>query len=273
MLPAGGLAKRLLLAGLVGVVSLLGFVGPSSAQHETSCTDDAMLVFDASGSMASVGYNELYQPRIHDALDAMRRVLPQVTPYRRIGLVTYGPGPKDVCSNIDVRLPPISNAASRIIGELEKLEPDGNTPLTQSVEEAAEALKYREQPAVVVLVTDGDETCGGRPCRVAGALKAAGAAITVHVIGFKVRDRFFQWQSQARDNTSGHVRSRCMADMTGGQYLTAETTDELVAALQKTLGCPLLGDAREFVPAIKSTRVSPRPDALYARPPSRPAAY
>jgi Ca-activated chloride channel family protein len=31
---------------------------------------------------------------------------------------------------------------------------------------------------------------------------------------------------------------RCLADVTGGIYATAETTDQLAAALSETLGCP-----------------------------------
>lgn len=56
-----------------------------------TCTEDAMLVFDASGSMASAGYNELETPRIFYAIEAARTVLPQVTPYRKLGLIVLRP--------------------------------------------------------------------------------------------------------------------------------------------------------------------------------------
>ncbi len=207
---------------------------------DTACTDDAMLVFDASGSMASAGYNELEIPRIHEALTAVRRVLPQVTQFRRIGLMVYGPGPRDACQNIEVRLAPAYNSAGPIIRELEKVQPSGNTPLTQAVRDAAEVLDYRNKPAVVVLVTDGDETCGGAPCRLAPTLVGKAAAVTVHVIGFKVRDRFFQWRSQSPSDDPPEMAARCLADMTGGTYSSTETTEELVAALRKTLGCPVV---------------------------------
>ena len=36
------------------------------------------------------------------------------------------------------------------------------------------------------------------------------------------------------------LQSRCLADETGGIYVSAETTDELIAAFQKTLGCPIV---------------------------------
>ena len=204
------------------------------------CTEDAMLVFDASGSMASAGYNELNIPRIVEALDAVREVLPEVERYRRIGLVSYGPGRGASCTNIRLHLPPRVSAARQIIDELERITPDGDTPLTEAVRQAAEALDYRRRPATVVLVTDGDETCAGEPCRLAAELVRDGARLTVHVIGFKVRDRFFEWGSVTRESRRGEVASRCLADRTGGHFVSTDTTEELVGALRRTLGCPVV---------------------------------
>jgi len=238
--------ERLKIAIATAVSLFCGTVALAGAQKDGvdhACTQDAMLVFDASGSMASVGYNEMEIPRIHQALDAVRSVLPRVAPYRRIGLLVYGPGPKDACSNVDLRLRPQSRAAARILGELERVVPDGNTPLTVAVQNAAEVLDYRKTPGTVVLIADGDETCGGRPCQIASRLASEGEALTVHVIGFKVRAKFFQWQSQSK-RSGGQTAARCLADQNGGKYISAESTEDLVAALQETLGCPLLTQRR-----------------------------
>ena len=35
---------------------------------------------------------------------------------------------------------------------------------------------------------------------------------------------------------------KCLAERTGGLYLTVETEDELRAAFEKTLGCPMVTD-------------------------------
>ena len=95
----------------------------------------------------------------------------------------------------------------------------------------------RERPGVVVLVTDGRETCGGTFCVLADELTADGADITVHVIGFKRRGETFDPKHFA---TGGFEKARCLADRTGGFYVSAEDTDELVDALQQPLGCALL---------------------------------
>ena len=53
------------------------------------------------------------------------------------------------------------DAANRSYGS-NALVPAGKTPLTSAVEQAAEVLDYRAKPGVIVVVTDGEETCGGR---------------------------------------------------------------------------------------------------------------
>ncbi len=208
------------------------------ALDDTSCFDDAMLVFDGSTSMANPGYKEKY-PRIIDARKAMRRVLPQITNFRKLGLIVFGPGPQDSCKNINYRVAPALGNAAEIIGELESLRPSGNTPLTQAVQDAASLLQYRAKPAVVVLVTDGDETCSGNPCRLAIDLLRRAKAITVHVIGFKGRYTYYHFPSP-KTEVRVYSQARCLADSTGGKYFSTETTDDLAAALKETLGCPVV---------------------------------
>ena len=88
---------------------------------------------------------------------------------------------------------------------------------------------------MIVLLTDGEETCGGATCAVAKSLKAQAAAITVHVVSYRIKESL---------GPDGIFEARCLADETGGLYISTETTDQLIAALEKTLGCPLVTDAR-----------------------------
>lgn len=244
-------AKRLLKLALALTLST-SLAGSGVAKTPLdSCTEDAMLVFDGSGSMAEMGYNGLNQPRILDARQALRQSLPEITPFRRVGLIIYGPGKNDACSNIDLRLPPTPDAAGRIISEVDSLKPSGQTPLTRSVRDAAETLNYRSRPGTIVLVTDGKENCGGATCQLAAELAADATDLTVHVIGFKVRDRQFNWQSQKGvSQEHGKTIARCLADRTGGKYVSTESTSELVRALQETLACPVVGRLQS-APSIK----------------------
>jgi Ca-activated chloride channel family protein len=194
-----------------------------------ACRDDAMIVFDASGSMAGTDFNNPPTPRIKKVKEALARVLPEVAAARNLGLIDYGPGPANRCDNIELLLEPAPNAAERIMGAIDKLIPAGRTPLTAAVREAARVLRFPQKPGVVVLLTDGEETCGGDPCSMAKALRAEGENLTVHVIGYRMRDTA---------TATGYLQSRCLADSTGGLYVSVETTAELVDALRRMLGCP-----------------------------------
>jgi Ca-activated chloride channel family protein len=200
-----------------------------------------MIVFDGSGSMAEMGFNDINEPRIFEARRAMADAIPAIAENRRLGLVIYGPNGVDECTGLDVRFPPIADAAPRIVNDVNSLEPTGSTPLTEAVKLAAQTLDYQTRPATILLVTDGKETCGGEPCELAADLATNGFDTTVHVIGFKVRGSFFSWERDTGNSyTEAESVSRCLADITGGTYFNVETLDQLIDALRKTLGCQLL---------------------------------
>ncbi len=209
-----------------------------AAPEENGCGEDAMIVFDGSGSMAEMGFNDISEPRIFDARRAMAEVVPDIAAKRRLGLVIYGPG-ADACTGVDLRFTPMKDAASRILADVNALQPAGDTPLTEAVKSAADVLVAESGGGAVVLVTDGKETCGGAPCQLAAELSDQN--ITLHVIGFKVRGSHFSWGSAgSNDYSDTEAASRCLADRTGGVYVRAETLDQLKAALRTTLGCQIM---------------------------------
>ena len=227
-------ARRGICAALICAAS---YLGPSVASDW--CADEAMIVFDGSGSMAEMGFNKIDEPRIFEARRAVADALPEIARNRRIGLLVYGPNGPDGCTGIDLRFAPIPNAASRVVGAVNALQPAGETPLTEAVKEAVTVLEQSTGGGTVVLVTDGKETCGSNPCQLAAELSRS--AFTVHVIGFKVRGDYFAWSSDDENEyDNAETVSRCLADRTGGLYIGAENVDELIDAFHQTLGCRLL---------------------------------
>jgi len=194
------------VAAAAGIAAVL-----LSSAAQASCTEDAMIVFDGSGSMAEMGFNQIDEPRIFEARKALRTAMPQVEPFRRIGLIVYGPGGAGgvgECSGIELRFGPRVDAATAVIASIDALEPEGRTALTEAVALAADL---------------------------------SGTGVTVHVIGFKVRGEHFGWQSQGETDYNNSVSvAKCLAEQTGGEYVSAETVEELVAAMNRTLGCNLL---------------------------------
>jgi Ca-activated chloride channel family protein len=195
-----------------------------------------MIVFDASGSMAgnlNQGIATL-KPRIDEVRSALAEILPSVTRFRHVGLITYGPGPGQQC-NVKLDLKPTANAADLIMRDLDGLTPTGKTPLTAAVAEAAQVLDYRKSPGVIVVLTDGEETCGASPCDLGKELHAEAAQLTVHIIGFRMKD--FSWTGE-----HSVLDAKCLAERNNGLYISAENRDDLIAALKATLECPMISE-------------------------------
>jgi Ca-activated chloride channel homolog len=198
-------------------------------------------VFDASGSMSGNGWGYGSETagmvsRIDKVRATFAEILPAVTRLRRVGLITYGPGVWNQC-NVRLDLAPAPNAAERIMAQINALSPAGKTPLTAAVAKAAEVLDYRAKPGLIVVVTDGEETCGGSPCDLGKGLSADAMQLTIHVIGLRVKG--YTWTGE-----QSVVETRCLAERNRGLYLTVETQDELMQALEKTLGCPMVTEVR-----------------------------
>src|SRR5690606_14461186 len=105
-LRQGGVRTRMKLHPVFGAALALcvlagsGGVRAGGEADQGPCTQDAMLVFDASGSMAgnvTQGIGKTI-PRINEVRAALARVLPSITRFRRVGLITYGPGPYQQCN-------------------------------------------------------------------------------------------------------------------------------------------------------------------------------
>jgi Ca-activated chloride channel family protein len=141
---------------------------------------------------------------------ALVKVLPKVTRFRRVGLITYGPGPYNQC-NVELNLAPTPNAAELIERSVNALVPAGRTPLTSAVEQAANVLNFREKPGVIVVVTDGEETCGRSPCEVAKRLHAEAEHLTIHVIGLRVKG--YSWTGE-----QSVLEAECLAEKNNGLY-------------------------------------------------------
>lgn len=231
----------------LAIISLVIAPLPAVAQDQERlpCTEDAMIVFDASGSMAGNMNQGIATtiPRINEVRKALARVLPDVTRHRRVGLITYGPGPYQQC-NVELNLKPVPNAAQRIMHDVNALNPAGKTPLTKAVGEAAEVLDFRTKPGVVVVLTDGEETCGGAPCALGKMLHDEGVQLTIHVIGFQMKDFFWTGEQSVLD-------VKCLAETNGGLYITAENQEELVKAFEKTLGCPMMSQLPQPLTSLR----------------------
>jgi Ca-activated chloride channel family protein len=181
--------------------------------------EDAILVLDASGSM----WGQIEgRSKVEIARDVMGSLLDDLPAERRLGLMAYGHHRRGDCSDIEL-IAPVGADREQIRSTVNRLNALGMTPISESVRRAAEELRYTEQKATVILVSDGEETCSADPCEVGAALEAAGVDFTAHVIGFDITDE------------KAKADLQCLADTTGGRFVLASNADELSAALEETV--------------------------------------
>ncbi|MCR8723564.1 VWA domain-containing protein [Frigidibacter sp. ROC022] len=204
-----------LMACLVGLTA-----APTLAQDRA----DTILVLDGSGSMwgqiDGVAKITIAQKVVADLLD-------NLPADQNLGLTVYGHRRKGDCSDIETVVAPGPDTRAAIRAAVEAIKPKGKTPMTDSVIAAAEALKFTENAATVILVSDGIETCNPDPCAAAKILEETGVNFTAHVVGFDV----------AGDVTA-MAQMRCIAEETGGKFLTAEDAATLADALTEVAAAP-----------------------------------
>jgi Ca-activated chloride channel family protein len=181
--------------------------------------DRAIIVMDASGSM----WGQIDgKTKIEIARETLGDVLPSIPGDMELGLIAYGHREKGVCSDIEEVVAPGPGTRQSIADAVNRLNPKGKTPLTDAVRQAAQSLKFTEDKATVILVTDGIETCEADPCAAASELEQVGVDFTVHVVGFGLSEEEGKQVS-------------CLAENTGGRYLQAKDADELSDALTQTV--------------------------------------
>ncbi len=177
----------------------------------------AILVLDGSGSM----WGQIDGvAKIEIAQDVVGSLLGEITGAQELGLTVYGHRRKGDCSDIETIVEPGPSTLGAIESAVNAVSPRGKTPMTDAVIAAAEALKYTEEKATVILVSDGIETCAPDPCAAARALEEAGVDFTAHVVGFDISD-----------NDEAVAQMQCIADETGGTFRTASSAAELGDAL------------------------------------------
>lgn len=172
---------------------------------------DLMIVLDASGSM----WGQIDGvSKIEIAREVMGLVLTDLDGKADIGVITYGHRKKGDCRDIETIIPVGKVDRAGYMARINALSPKGKTPISDAVRAAAEQLRFTENRATVVLVSDGLETCGADPCALARELESKGIDFTVHVVGFDLK---------GKDTSS----LQCLARQTGGMYLAADNADQL----------------------------------------------
>ena len=176
---------------------------------------NVLLLVDASGSMEDPLGNSTDQK-----IDVSKKVLKQFVnkaSNMNLGFRVYSSTTGD-CNDTKNLIPvaPLGDKTNflRAIGSL---EPNGKTPIAYSIEQGINDFKGGKDK-IMIVVTDGLETCDGDPC--AAATRAKNAGLTVHVIALGL--------GPEEDSTL-----KCIANNGGGKFYSADTPVEFETALKE----------------------------------------
>ena len=214
--------KKTIRASLVALVACLL---PAAALAQSCNTADrsVLLILDASGSMNAKLPNG--ETRIAVAQRAIKGVAGFIPAQAQLSLRMYGAqsaARQKNCQDTHLAVPfgPASAAGGAITTTVDAAKAQGYTPIAYSLGQAANDFPADAKERVIVLVSDGKETCQGDPVVAAKALAAKG--ITVHTVGFIV-------------DTAARGQLQAIARATGGTYFDAPVGPELPETLKQAL--------------------------------------
>lgn len=197
----------------------LGSALPAAADEPpTQASPKVELVLDVSGSMRTRDIDG--QSRMTAAKQAFNEVLDAVPEQVQLGIRTLGadyPGDdrKVGCKDTKQLYPvgPLDRTEAKTA--VATLAPTGWTPIGPALLGAADDLEGGDSTRRIVLISDGEDTCGPLdPCEVARDIAARGIHLVIDTLGLVPNAKIRQ-------------QLTCIAEATGGTYTAVQHTDEL----------------------------------------------
>ncbi len=184
------------------------------------------LIFDASGSM-------LRQMEGGRRIQVARRIVQQVLDERipenvPVALRAFGHTEPHSCAT-ELLVPPSDDNHAQVQRAVEDLQAINlaRTPLADSLDAVFDDLAdYEGQRRLVVMLTDGEETCEGDLEQSVADLVEEGLDVRLNIVGFHIDEIGLQAEFER------------FAELGGGEYFDSHDGDELVEGLAGALAAP-----------------------------------
>lgn len=187
------MAKRFLSLAVFAFVASISAAcfGQNKVQQVVPEKTRILFVLDGSGSMEALW--DAKQSRMDVAKSILTRLVDslRINPALEIGLRVYGhqfPRSSNNCKDSRLEVPFGQKNHNAIITKIKSITPRGVTPITYAIEQAAKdfpsAAGYRN---ILILITDGVESCGGDPCSMSKELQKKGVFLRPFVIGLGLK--------------------------------------------------------------------------------------
>ena len=200
--------------------------GQLKIKQSTQSTSSAVeLILDASGSMLKrLNGKRRISVAKEVLIKAVTEIIPAQTP---LALRVFGDKQANSCrTDLAIALKPLNPQSAKSIIEKINAKNLAKTPIADSLAKVASDLKKHKGKKIVVLVTDGEETCDGQPEEVIAKLIEQGVDMRLNIVGFAIDDeslksQFNQWSTQG-----------------GGKYFDSNNQESLKNSISKALKTP-----------------------------------
>lgn len=178
------------------------------------------IVLDVSGSMKTpLGASTRWDTAV-GVLSEVVKTLPEDL---RVGLRLYGhrysSKSGQTCQDTELVAPLAPLNSGKLLDAARKVQPRGETPLVRSVLEAVSDLK-KVGGGSVILITDGEESCGGNLEAAGRQIKGSGVRAALNIVGFTLTGQ------------TAATQLGSLAASTGGRYFAAQDDAQLSRAVK-----------------------------------------
>lgn len=200
------------------------------AQRTPQQAPEVVLVVDGSGSMAismDATAEELFYARNNVEVPTLFREPQRISVARSSAKQLIDAIPKDMnislvtalnCGRVESTSPFSFGQRGALKAQISQIKPDDKTPLAAALARAGEMVDGVNRDAIILLISDGEETCNGNPCEVARELKSRKPRLQVNVVDIM--------------NTGA---ANCVAQSTDGRVYPVNSTNEFKAAMNKAI--------------------------------------
>ena len=194
-----------------------------------------LLIIDVSGSMrGQIGGMK----KIDIAKKVICEYITNLPATDNVGIVAYGHRRRSDCADVEYIVPIGKNNRKLLISKVKGLKAMGKTPIATSLEKAVEIIDPIPGKKIIILISDGKESCKAKPCDLITEYIGQGKQFINHVIGFDVDSR-------------AKKQLECIADAGGGNYYPVDDLSGLKIAFE---------NVQNNQPTVQKAPVIKKPD-------------
>jgi hypothetical protein len=184
------------------------------------------VILDASGSMLQrIGAARRIDIAKHTLTQLTGETIPAGTPF---ALRVIGRGSDSCQSELHIPYAPLDRGAAALKLAALQAKNNARTPIGAALEKVGADLGAAKGERVVILVTDGEETCGGKPAHAIQQLAQSGVDVRVNIVGFAVDDD----KLAAKFETWAHAGGGRYFDARDGASLSQAFTEAVRPAFE-----------------------------------------